>query len=79
MKFHLPSFFLGFAAGAAFVAARRRLRPLLVEAGAIGYRFVDAVVARVAMGREDLEDVLAEARARARDLQARPEPQAQAS
>ncbi len=68
MQFHLPSFLLGFVSGAATVFAGKRVRPLLVELAAMAYRFGDSVMARVAMRREDLEDVLAEGRARARHL-----------
>lgn len=66
MRFHWPSFVLGYAAGLGSAALSERLRPLLVELAAVAYRAVDGVAARVVMLREDLEDVLAEARARVR-------------
>lgn len=66
MKFHLPSFLLGYVAGGASVLVARQLRPLIVEVATAAYRLVDAVAARVATRREDLQDLLAEARARAR-------------
>ncbi len=66
MRFHLPSFLLGYGAGAGSVLLAKRLRPLLVELAAAVYGLVDSLGARVAMQREDLEDLLAEARARAR-------------
>lgn len=66
MKFHLPSFFIGYGAGAGTVLFARHLRPLLLEVATAGYRFVDAIAARAAMKQEDLEDLFAEARARAR-------------
>jgi predicted RNA-binding Zn ribbon-like protein len=65
VSFHLPSFLLGYGAGATSVLAARHLRPLLVELATLGYRFVDAVAARAAMRQEDLEDLFAEAKARA--------------
>lgn len=65
MSFHLPSFLLGYGAGAASVLAAKHLRPLLLELATLGYRFVDSVAARAAMKQEDLEDLLAEAKARA--------------
>jgi len=66
MKFDLPSFLLGYGAGAGTVMLGQRLRPLLVELATVFYRFADSVMARAAMKQEDLEDLLAEARARAR-------------
>ena len=68
MRFHLGSFLLGAASGAALVALLPRLRPLLVEAGTVLSRISRAISARVARGRENLEDLVAEARARARDV-----------
>lgn len=66
MKFDLPSFLLGYGAGAGTVLASKHLRPLVVEVAATAYRFIDMVAARAAMKQEDLEDLLAEAKARAR-------------
>jgi hypothetical protein len=70
VRFHFPSFALGFGAGAATVLLGRELRPVLVEMASAVYGLADALAARVAMFHEDAEDVLAEARARAR----RPRP-----
>lgn len=66
MKFDLPSFLLGYGAGAGTVLLGKHLRPLLVEVATAAYRFTDMVAARVAMKEEDVEDLLAEAKARAR-------------
>jgi hypothetical protein len=66
MKFHFPSFLLGVGVGATGVVVGRHLRPAIVEMASAVYQLVDAVAARVAMVQEDLEDMLAEARARAR-------------
>lgn len=66
MRFHLPSFLLGYGAGAGSVLMAKALRPVLLELTTAAYRFVDAVAAKGAMKREDIEDLMAEARARAR-------------
>ncbi len=66
MRFHLTSFALGFAAGAATVVIGRQFRPVLLEVATAAYQVADAVAARVAMFQEDVDDVLAEAKARAR-------------
>ncbi|MCY1044560.1 hypothetical protein OV208_24805 [Corallococcus sp. bb12-1] len=79
MKFDLPSFLLGYGAGASTMLLGKHLRPLLVEVATAGYRFVDKVAARAAMKQEDLEDLMAEAKARARrEERTRPAGQAQA-
>jgi hypothetical protein len=66
MKFDLPSFLLGYGAGASTILLGKRLRPLLLEVATTLYRFSDAVLAKASMKQEDFEDLLAEARARAR-------------
>ena len=66
MRFHFPSFVLGYAAGASTVLLANQLRPIAVEVANGAYQVWDAIWARVAMFGEDVEDVLAEARARAR-------------
>jgi hypothetical protein len=68
MKFHLPSFVLGLATGASGAALAPRLRPLALEIATGFYRILDAALLRVARGREDLADLFAEARSRARDM-----------
>ncbi len=64
MKFHLPSFLLGCGAGYAARSLSEHLRPVLLEMATVGYRLAGAVTARTVRAREDLEDILAEARAR---------------
>jgi hypothetical protein len=71
MRFHLPSFIIGYAAGAGTAALADRFRPLAVEIATSVYRAFDALAARLVIVREDVEDVLAEARARARGVQHR--------
>jgi hypothetical protein len=66
MKFHLPSYLLGVATGASGAALAPRLRPVVVEITAGCYRIADAIGVRIARTRENLSDLLAEARARAR-------------
>jgi hypothetical protein len=69
MTFHLPSFALGYAAGVGSAVAWDRIRPVLVQVAAAAYRAFDAATARVVMVREDVEDILAEARARVRGVE----------
>lgn len=64
MKFHLPSFLLGCGAGYTARSLSEHLRPVLLEMATAGYRLAGAVAARTVRAREDLEDILAEARAR---------------
>lgn len=67
MRFHIPSFLIGVAAGASGAALAPRLRPIVLELASDCYRVFDAIMLRLARGREDLSDLLAEARATARD------------
>ena len=66
MVFHLGSFVFGFASGYATAKLGPRLRGLGLELATIAVRIADGVSVRVARGREDLEDLWAEAQARAR-------------
>jgi len=68
MRLHLGSFLLGVVVGATGATVAKKARPVALEVLALGYRFGDAVQTRVALGREALEDLVAEARARARGL-----------
>jgi len=72
MRFHWPSFLLGYGAGVGTAAVSSRLRPLALELATMVYRAVDSVAAHLVMKREDLEDLLAEARARARNFTGQP-------
>ena len=67
MRFHVPSFMLGLGIGASGAALAPRLRPVAVELVTGCYRIVDAVMLRVARTRENASDLIAEARARARE------------
>jgi hypothetical protein len=66
MKLHVPSFLLGVTVGAGGAVVAPRLRAVALEIATTFYKLADAAVVRVARGREDLSDLLAEARARAR-------------
>ena len=66
MRFHLPSYLLGVATGVTGAAVAQRLRPVAIELATGAYRVADAVMLRTARAREDISDLLAEARARAR-------------
>lgn len=78
MKIDIPSFLLGYGAGLGTALVGQRLRPLLVELATVLYRFADSVAAHAAVRQEDLEDLLAEARARARRRPGASHKQAQA-
>jgi hypothetical protein len=65
MRFHFPSFLVGYGAGVASALVAPRLKPVAVALAAAGYRFVDALAVAAARRREDLADLMAEARARA--------------
>lgn len=66
MNFHWPSFLIGYGAGVATTLVAQRLRPVLTELATAGFEFLEAAAARMAMSREDLDDILAEAKARSR-------------
>jgi hypothetical protein len=66
MRLHLPSFLIGVTLGATGAAVAPRLRPLALEIATFCYRIGDQVMVRIARGREDVSDLLAEAKARVR-------------
>lgn len=66
MNFHWPSFLLGYGAGIVSTVVAQRMRPVLTELASAGFELLEAVAAKMAMTREDLDDIVAEARARAR-------------
>jgi len=74
MRFHLPSYLFGVATGAGGAALAPRLRPIALEIATGCYRFADVVMVRFARSRENVSDLLAEARARARDKIGRGRP-----
>jgi hypothetical protein len=72
--FHFGSFALGYAAGVSTAVLAPRLRRLGLALATAGFRMVDALAVRAAQKREDLEDLLAEAKARARGVHGGTEP-----
>lgn len=66
MRFHIPSFFIGFVAGATAKAMAPRLRPVALEIATVAFKIARSVTTHATRRREDLEDLVAEARARAR-------------
>lgn len=71
MKLHIPSFMIGVGVGASGAAIAPRLRPVFLEIATRVYKLGDLVMVRIARTREDLSDMLAEAKARARNRLAR--------
>ena len=67
MKLHVPSFMAGVAVGASGAVVAPRLRPVALEIATTFYRIGDAALVRLSRAREDVSDLLAEARARARE------------
>jgi hypothetical protein len=63
---HLPSFLIGVGVGVGGATMGHRLRPAALEIATTFYRLSDTLMVRVARTREDLADLLAEAKARAR-------------
>lgn len=66
MKLHVSSFLLGTMVGAMGLVLEKRGRPVLTELATAGFRIGDSLVTSAAITYENIEDVLAEARARAR-------------
>jgi hypothetical protein len=66
VKLDLPSVLLGCGAGAGVVLLGKRLHPLALEVATALYRLTGSVLARAAMRQEEIEELLARARARAR-------------
>jgi hypothetical protein len=73
MKLHVPSFLIGVSLGAGGAAIAPRMRAVALEIATTFYKLGDAAVVRVARAREDVADLLAEAKARARGQLARAE------
>ncbi len=66
MKLHVSSFVFGCAVAATGAMLSPKLRPIVLDLATAGYRSLDRLAARLSIAREDAEDLLAEARARAR-------------
>ncbi len=72
MKFHPPSFLLGFGSAVVVVATARRLKPAVVEIAALGLHLGRLGRAVVERQREHAEDIWAEVEERARHLRQAP-------
>jgi hypothetical protein len=66
MKFHLPSFLLGVAAGAAGRSLWDRFRPVVTELTAAGAELGESLWSRTAIWQEDAEDAIVASRTRTR-------------
>ena len=66
MKLHVPSFLIGVSLGAGGATIAPRMRAVALEIATTFYKLSDAMVVRIARSREDIADLLAEAKARAR-------------
>ena len=66
MKFHFPSFLLGFGSAAVCIGAKDVLRPVVIELGALGLHVGRVGRALVLRQRERVEDLWAEVEDRAR-------------
>lgn len=60
MKIHAPSFLLGFTTAAIAIGARKALRPVVVELGALCVQMARVARAVVERQREHLEDIFAD-------------------
>ncbi|WP_206079423.1 hypothetical protein [Polyangium spumosum] len=72
MKFHTPSFMLGFGSAVVVMGTARRLKPAVVEIGALGLHLARLGRAVVERQREHAEDLWAEVEDRARHLRQAP-------
>jgi hypothetical protein len=66
MKVHTPSFLFGLAIGAGGATIAPRMRAVALEIATTFFKLGDAIAVQVARRREDVSDLLAEAKARAR-------------
>jgi hypothetical protein len=66
MKFHLPSYLLGFGTAAVLLGARATFRPVVVELGAVAIQLGRTARVLVERQREALEDLRAEIEERVR-------------
>jgi hypothetical protein len=72
MKFHTPSFMLGFGSAVVVMGTAKRLKPAVVEIGALGLHLARLGRAVVERQREHAEDMWAEVEERARHLRQAP-------
>ncbi len=67
MKFHPPSFFIGFVSATVLSMTGKRLRPVAVELGALGMHLGHLTWGVMERQREHVEDLWAEMRERAHE------------
>jgi len=69
MKFHTPSFLMGFASATVIAMTGKRLKPVAVELGSLGLHLAQLAWGVAERQRESVEDLWAEIEERARDRQ----------
>lgn len=72
MKFHTPSFLMGFASATVIIVTSKRLKPVAVELGAVGLHLARLGRGVVERQREHAEDLWAEVEERVRERAKRP-------
>jgi len=72
MKFHTPSFLMGFASATVIAMTGKRLRPVAVELGALGLHLGHLTWGVVERQREQVEDLWAEIHERVRERRRTP-------
>jgi hypothetical protein len=71
MKFHTPSFLMGFASATVLAVTSKRLKPIAVELGALGMHLGHLAWGVVERQREYVEDMWAEIENRTRERRQR--------
>lgn len=69
MKFHTPSFLMGFASATVIAVTGKRLKPVAVELGALGLHLAHLAWGVAERQREHVEDLWAEIAERTRERQ----------
>jgi hypothetical protein len=67
MKFHTPSFLMGFASASVIAMTGKRLKPVAVELGALGLHLAHLAWGVAERQREHVEDLWAEIEERTRE------------
>ncbi len=75
MKFHTPSFLMGFASATVIAVTGKRLKPVAVELGALGLHLAHLGWGLVERQREHVEDLWAEIEERKRERMQAPSGQ----
>ncbi|MBK9266492.1 MAG: hypothetical protein IPM54_42730 [Polyangiaceae bacterium] len=72
LKFHTPSFLMGFASATVIAVSGKRLKPVAVELGSLGLHLAHLTWGLVERQREHVEDLWAEVEERARERRRKP-------